>query len=154
MIELTKRALDEFAHRRNLRRLQREVKRSLEPIEKRIEEAEDPNEGSAHASDYFATRELFDYKIRLLQMGFLLRKAEIYLLPTPPFDPKSEDWEECLNGKWALSLPALAVLREAIDDYERKRRDRIQSWFLVVSGFVGAITGAVGALIGLIAISG
>ena len=154
MIELIRGVRDEFLHHRKLRELQSNKKSELAPLEKRLNEADEPNEESFYAQDYFAMEELFDDQIHALQARFLLEKAERYLLPTPPFDRNSDNWRELHDGKWTLSLSALADLRESISDYERKRRERIQSWFQVAIGLIGAVTGVIGALIGLIAISG
>ena len=83
-----------------------------------------------------------------------MNKAEIYFLPVPPFSRTSEDWEELNNGVRTLSLPALTALRKAIDDYERDQRERKQSWAVALASITSAITGVIGALIGLIVILG
>ena len=96
----------------------------------------------------------FGDQIRALQSRYLIKQAERYLLPTPPFDKESGNWEESdVTVRWRLTLPAQAALRSAICDYEKVRRERIQSWLVVVSGIIGACTGLLGALIGLVAIS-
>ncbi|MDE0335845.1 MAG: hypothetical protein OXI64_12855 [Defluviicoccus sp.] len=153
MIELIRGVWDEFLHNRELRELQKKKASDLAPLGKQLDEAEDPKEEAFYAQDYFAVEERFDDRICALQAKFLRAKAERYLLPTPSFDQNSGNWRELHDGRWTLSLSALANLRESISEYERRRRERIQSWFLVVSGLIGAATGAMGALIGLIAIS-
>ena len=96
----------------------------------------------------------YDSSTRRLHQRFLIRKAEQYLLSIPTFGPDSSSCEECPGtGLWRLTLSSLEELRSKIDAYDKERRERIQSWLVVVAGFVSAFTGLMGALIGLIAIS-
>lgn len=53
-----------------------------------------------------------------------------------------------------MSAEGLQILREAVRNEERHRRERIQSWLISISGLIGAITGLVGAAIGLVSVWG
>ena len=149
---------DEISHHYKLRELQRKQKRANDSDSNRIEKA---RKGGADRCDLDELKHeartidlYFDDQIRALQSRYLIKQAERYLLPTPPFDKESGNWEESdVTVRWRLTLPAQAALRSAIYDYEKVRRERIQSWLVVVSGIIGACTGLLGALIGLVAIS-
>ena len=149
--------LDDLVHNRELRRLQSEMKRIREENDKCIAAAR--KKGKDHEEIQMLMWEghtdslYFDDKILTLQSRHLTKKAEKYLLPRPPFNKESGDWEESeVTGRWGLTLLAQAGLRTAIHGYERERRERFQSWLIVLSGFIGALTGLIGVLIGLIAI--
>lgn len=149
---------DGLSHYCKLRKLQDAKKRTGDADNKLIEEAKkacaDHNELDSLMHDAHIKELYFDDQILTLQFWHLTIKAERYLLPIPPFDMKSGDWEESgVTGRWRLALPAHAALRTAIYDYEKGRRERIQSWLVVLSGIIAASTCLIGALIGLIAIS-
>ena len=61
----------------------------------------------AHMVDLYS-----DHNIRAFQSRYLLKKAERYLLPIPPFDKESGNWEKSeIAARWRLTLPAHAELR-------------------------------------------
>ena len=149
--------LGDLVHNRELRRLQSEKKRIGEENDKRIaaarEEGKDRQEIHKMMWERHTDLLYIDDKILTLQSRHLEKKADKYLLPRPPFNKESGDWEESdVTGRWGLTLPAQAGLRTAIHDYEKERRERFQSWLIVLSGFIGALTGLIGVLIGLIVI--
>ena len=120
----------------------------------------DQAELSSLKHDAFTNAVWSDDQIRALQSRYLIKKAERYILPIPPFDKppfdkKGGNWKQSdvTPGRWWLTLPAQAELRSAIDDYEKGRCERIQRWVMIMSGIIVASTGLLGALIGLIAIS-
>ena len=130
---------DEISHHYKLRELQKEQKRANDSDSNRIEEARkagpdhydlDELRHDARTNDLY-----LDDQIRALQSCYLMKQAERYLLPTPPFDKESGNWEESdVTVRWRLTLPAQAALRSAIYDYKKVRRERIQSWLVVMSG--------------------
>ena len=149
--------LDDLVHNIELRRLQKKKKRSGDEDDKLIaaarKEGKDREEIDHLMWEGHTDQLYFDDTILALQSRHLTRKAEKYLLPRPPFDPKIGDWEESeITRRWRLTLPAQAGLRTAIHAYEKERRERVQSWLIALSGIIGAITGLIGVLIGLVSI--
>ena len=144
---------DNISYKCQLRKLQNKKELTSDGYSKQIKEARksgadrdelDSLAHEAHMVDLYS-----DHNIRAFQSRYLLKKAERYLLPIPPFDKESGNWEKSeIAARWRLTLPAHAELRSAIYDYEKGRRERIQSW----SGIIGASTGLLGTLIALIAI--
>ena len=152
--------LDDLVHNIELRRLQKKKKRSGEENDKLIaaarkegKEGKDREEIDHLMWEGHTDQLYFDDTILALQSRHLTRKAEKYLLPRPPFDREIGDWEESeVTRRWRLTLPAQASLRTAIHNYEKERRERVQSWLIALTGIIGAATGLIGVLIGLISI--
>ena len=144
-------------YRSQLRQLQRNQKKARKAYRKDLRHARKsgaPGEVIAELEhrDFFEQR-VYDEEMEGLQSGYLLNKAHKYILHTPDFDSESSDWKQSdIVGGWRLTLSAQAELRSRIDEYEKMRRERVQSWMTSLTGIITACTGLIGVAIGLIAI--
>ena len=105
---------------------------------------------SEHSFDF----DFIDWEISSIITRDLLRQAQKLQLPIPT--PKDEDkWEPAEDtppGYRFLSPIGIAEVRAAIRKEKRERREAVAWWVKMIATLVGAFTGIIGALIGLIAI--
>ena len=100
--------LGDLVHNRELRRLQSEKKRIGEENDKRIAAAREEGKEREEIDElmWLGHTDLLymDDKILTLQSRHLAKKADKYLLPRPPFNKESGDWEESdVTGRWGLT---------------------------------------------------
>lgn len=66
---------------------------------------------------------------------------------------EDETWEFDHNsGRWHLSAVGIAVVRSQIREEQKWRREHLTGWVTAFAAVVGALTGLIGALIGLAAV--
>lgn len=149
---------EDILHQSQLRKLQKTQKRTQKAYKKDIEEAKKVGKSREEIDLIQHTdlveRQIYDEEIETLQSRYLMNKAQRYLLSTPEIHVNSEDWEQSdITYRWRLSLSAQEKVRSKIDEYEKRRRERVHSWMTAIAGFIGACTGLIGVLVGLIAVS-
>jgi hypothetical protein len=90
-----------------------------------------------------------DEKIHQLYSQHIIAQAERHFLPVPEIQDHGGDWEVArLTGRLRLRREALVFLLSAIRTKQRERREAAQAKLL----WVTALTGMVGAVIGLISV--
>jgi len=90
-----------------------------------------------------------DDAIQQLQNSRLVGQARRYRLVLPPLDEKHEGWEESeFTQRWRLTPEAFIGLRDAV---RAERKVRHEMWQRHIVG-VGAVTGLIGTLTGLISV--
>ncbi|HEY1802111.1 MAG TPA: hypothetical protein VGG46_14365 [Terriglobales bacterium] len=87
----------------------------------------------------------------------LMDEAEKLYLPTPEYRDEekwiSRDQLNTPTEHWRVLTPeAMTELRTAIRKEKRERRETFESWIKILGGIIAALTGLVGAAIGLIAV--
>lgn len=75
----------------------------------------------------------------------LLSIAYSLMLPVP----QGENWEKCpITGYRILTDEGIHVLRSAIREEKKARREAALSWLAPVTGFIGALTGLAAVVFG------
>lgn len=86
--------------------------------------------------------DLIDDEIAQLQSAYLLRQAEIYFVPKPEFKTKDGAWERSnITGLWRLAEHPISELRDVIRREKKERREHLQSWTVLLTGFAGTLIG-------------
>lgn len=147
----------DISHQCQLRKLQRKQKQISNAYKEKLKESTDAGSSDDEIEsinhDRFLEGNLHIEEIEILQSRYLMNKSQQYVLSTPKFDEKNGDWEQLdMTWRWRLSLPAQEKVRSKIEKYENGRRERIHSWMRATGGIIGACTGLIGVVIGLIAI--
>jgi hypothetical protein len=79
---------------------------------------------------------------------YLYGRPRLLLLPVP----SAEHWLKPTHGTTPyLSVDAISNLRELIRTEQKQRSELMRLWFTAIGGIIGALTGLVGATIGLLA---
>lgn len=143
--------LNALRYSNQLRQLQASKRRIRKTYKKVYEEAKrnkiSGDELAAIDFEEYSEVAMVNDDIWFLQARYLSRKAARYLLPKPPFNEVEGNWiQSQYSGKWRLSNKALAKLRTEIHNERKHRREYWTSW-------ITAVTGLIGALIGLVAIT-
>ncbi len=142
---------DDFSHQRQLqkRQKQREATRKAyrENIRRAREAGETRDELESIKYEAMFEDQLHEDEIEALQSRYLINKAQKYVLQTPDFDLQSE-----VTGLWRLSLSAQEALASKIEGYEKRRRESIHAWMTALAGIIGASTGLIGVVVGLVAV--
>jgi hypothetical protein len=143
---------DGLQYRLALRRLQRARTRSQARYA-RLREQHLRNNASDEDMQLLTHNELgemddIDEGLHLLHTRELIKQAERYFLSVPEFKRSGGDWEQTrLQELWVLRRAALQDLRSAIRKEQKERRELRQMNLI----WVTALTGAIGALTGLVA---
>jgi hypothetical protein len=88
---------------------------------------------------------LVDDDISQLASDYLERTAQRLLLPVPEFNQRSNKWEKsAFTERWRLTLAAIFELRAAI---QAERRE-IRSWLAAITGLIGALIGLLSVILG------
>ena len=144
-----KRIKEDLAYRRAVAKANRSYDRISTAYQKE-RKGREPTEEELHNERFELSLE--DDELQLLQSRWLIQQAHRYGIPIPAFGDK-EAWEETRNtARHVLTVEAMDALRGKI---RKERNERWQFWELrakVISLLLTGITGAVGTLIGLIAI--
>jgi hypothetical protein len=142
---------------RELRKLQAAQDRSRAIYRKLILDArrEKKNEEEIQSilSEAFTEDGILGDEIDSLVTAALTNKAERYFLPVPPRDDKRY-WKESYipeSGTY-LTAEGVTLLRDAIRDEEKKRRESRLALLDATAKIVVMLTGLVGACIGLASI--
>jgi len=96
--------------------------------------------------------DILDSEIGSLVSQRLLEEADFRFLPRPDLNDKTNWISYSVTGTSHLSAKAITELSAAIDKHKNDRWQFYELRFKVVAGLATALTGAAGALIGLIAI--
>ena len=111
-----------------------------------------PNEIESLRYDWSFISTLDDEWIDSIKSNRLLRDAEKLDIPIPQYRAK-EAWEETqAPGIRVLTTEARHELRQEIRKEELRRTELRREWFKVVGPVIVALTGLIGALIGLVAL--
>jgi hypothetical protein len=94
---------------------------------------------------------IIDDNITQLTSEYLVSRAERYQLLVPQIDRKDGKWESSsVTGRYRLTQAAILELRSAIRAEEKERSELTRSWLASIAPIIGALTGLVGVLIGLL----
>lgn len=79
-----------------------------------------------------------------LVSSYLVAVANRLLIPTPKFKTEGGEWEQALStGRYHLNISALAELRAAIRKEQKEHHEIWLLWFAALTGLVGALIGLV-----------
>ena len=126
-----------------LRKLQKWQEKNSDKHRKRIKEKKDDGADAETleyiSHDWHLESRLNEEQIEILQYNYLKNKADRYLIRMPEFDVNMDDRDmsTLLPGR-RLSLSAQEALRSKIDEYEKRRDERIQRWIATASGLIVA----------------
>jgi len=142
--------LDTLSCKMKLWKLQRKIDKSVRSYEKDIDNARkvgkstDEIDGLIHELMYISG--YIEDKIEEAQYQLICRQAENFLIPTPRYNKKDGSWEQSdITGRWRFSHATISQIKDAIRQEQKHRREH---WF----GWLSAITGIIGALIGLLSV--
>ena len=82
----------------------------------------------------------------------LIREAYKLDIPTPPYSDKLRWKRGEMTGEYILANDARHEFRSLIRREKLHRSELKREWFKVVGPFIAALTGLIGALIGLVAL--
>lgn len=100
-------------------------------------------------NEYETERSLLNDDIQITQTFKLIREAEKYGLPTPPYSNKGA-WEQGYHPeKTYLGVAAQYELRKAIREERGARRDYWVGW---IKDVAAPVVSVIGALMGIIAL--
>jgi hypothetical protein len=140
----------EIRHWLELRRLQADRWKTIRRFDALIKKAESAGQSRQDVESLLSAaveeRSIADVLITEAHGRYLIEQAERYIIPLPLFDEDSGDWvsSDFTRDRWTLSPKAIVTLRTAVRAEQKERRDY---W----RGLLTACTGALGALIGLLA---
>jgi len=114
--------------------------------------AKNRDEIEALRSEASDQHRIMQFEIDSVVTGELTREAELLFVPIPPRSDEKywrESWlvEEIRH----LTPEGVQLLRDAIRDERKKRREVRFGWIEIVSKIVALATGLIGAVIGLVA---
>jgi hypothetical protein len=102
-------------------------------------------------ADTAAVNDFVDEQVRYLIGRYLLDEANRLIITTPAREENGPEWVQSrYSDRWLLSDPAINDLRAKIRAEKKARAERVLMWLPVV----GAITGLLGVLTGLVAVWG
>lgn len=88
-----------------------------------------------------------DDRITQIQIQFLTKQAEKYLIPTPKFKTDDGTWEESkVSGRWRWSKETISNVKKIIREEQKYRREHWQGWLALLIGLVGALIGVLSFL--------
>lgn len=129
-----------------LRRLQRRRQRSRRRYQKKIREARKQGEPETEIEDMIREDMMLDDRydddIAQLQHRVVVRQAEHFLIPTSHYIKDDGTWvQSTVTGQWRYSQEKMLEIRQDIWQERRLRREHWQGWLAAVTGFVGALIG-------------
>lgn len=131
-------------------RLRRDRKRVSAKYDVLIQKAPSQVDEAAFAFERQMRIAEIDDAVQQLRNNRLIRQARRYSLVLPPFDRKHEGWEESeFTQRWRLTPKAFNELRNAVRAEQKARHEMWQSHIVGI----GAATGLIGALTGLISVA-
>ena len=103
-------------------------------------------------SEFHSEDEVIEMRIDALITHTLVSDAESLFLPVPERSDKKLWKESYTSGQYCLSPEGISLLRDAIRDEKKKRREVRFAYIEVIGKVVAMLTGLVGACIGLASI--
>jgi len=150
-----------LGHRLRLYRLNYIQRRLDDEAERLFEESVQKKDSSIINNWYdenYRTLRWLEYRRTELVSDQLLKEADELYLPRPQNSDK-EKWrmwvpedDDSTMARQLLSAEGMTELRQAIRKERSERRESAEYWLKIVGGFVGILTGLVGALIGLFSV--
>ena len=143
--------LNGLQYRIQLSRLQANKRRIIKTHRKLINQAKEQKKPNPFELEKLFHDERFEVEevdddIWDLQMQYLSKQAEQYLLPKPEFKKVSEWIESKFTGRWRLSPGALAKLRTAIRQEQKERREFWTTLITLSIGLGGVLIGVIALL--------
>lgn len=130
---------------RQIRKIHRNQKREAKII---IQEAQS---GVERRSRYHELRAKTDAEIDYWHTQYLFRELDRLRLPRPKFTDETWTGGPPLGNVEWLTKSAILKVRDEIRKERKERSDIARSWLAAVAPLLSALTGLVGALIGLLA---
>jgi hypothetical protein len=135
-----------------LRELERDKARTLKAFSRDIAAA---REKKASADEIYKIRSGENFEVTMIDesiygahTGFLVTQANRLIVPAPKFDDETKWSESDTLGVRYLTPAGINELRAAIRAERKLRREALLMWLPVV----GAVTGLIGAMTGLVVI--
>lgn len=126
--------------------LQKQSKVQKELDKKRPAESRQSHESGEQQYYDMQDEELYEWK-RLIQTRYYRNKADSLLVPMPGFDEdgmyERVEWDRDSKQPRYLTDKGLRVVRSAIREEQKHRRESVGYWFGILAGLIGAITGLV-----------
>lgn len=105
----------------------------------------DEIQGIGH--EFFTEHQLVEHDLMLLHHRYLSKLASRRMIPLPPFDKESGNWEESpVTGQHYLSLEAMHELRGKLRQDSKERFEAWVPWVALIMGLIGTLTGLVAVL--------
>lgn len=128
--------------------LQKQSKAQKELDKKRPAESLQSHESGEQQYYDMQDEELYEWK-RLIQTRYYRNHADKLAVPMPGFDEDgmyvTVDWDKNNKQPRYLTDKGLKVVRSAIREEEKLRREAFGYWFGIAVGLIGALTGLVAA---------
>ena len=125
-----------------------DLEKLFDPLITKAEKNGDHEEREKLIGEYMMETDFAEEEIGLIITRSLKKEAERLNVPTPSGD---DSFKRGPSGRYFLNVKAQAQLRDDIRKERRERRDWITRYLLPV---ITALTGILGALIGLVAVWG
>jgi len=134
-----------LSYRKALHILNLEREKAVKAISESVQEAKKTG-GEVKADevyrDEYVKLELIDEKISELVTRYLINKATLRFLPTPPVSEKEGFWERGWNtGAYYLTDKGIAEVRGIIRKDMKEKMEIFSYWGGLLIGLIGAITG-------------
>jgi hypothetical protein len=135
----------------------RELTKEHSQVEKKAKEKHDSGLLEEWEAEHGWEFEVIDMQIKESLSRDVLDQARKLYLPTPNLNDKSkwlseDEFPHTGMRFWILTREATVELNATIRKERQGRREVIEWWIKVIGGFVGILTGLVGAGIGLVAV--
>lgn len=155
---------DGLVHHYQLHRLRRKRRATNRWYKRKYNKAKKANasadEQNRIVADWQMDTELFGDDISEIVTQRLTELAAYYLVPVPERSSQAKDdfpeegaaWVRSdISRRFHLSNAAASDLRSAIRKEQRERSELVFRWLPILFGVIGAIAGAIGATVGLLA---
>jgi hypothetical protein len=92
--------------------------------------------------------QVVDAKINELLSERLITAADRYLVPRPEFKSEGGAWiKTSVEGRWHLTIEAMAELRSAIRRERKERWENSRTWLAAWTGLIGTLIGLASILL-------
>ena len=122
-------------------------KRSAKALAKKEPQNCEQSHESGAMQSYHRDLELSDQWRALIQTDYYRRKAESLLVEIPGINDAGMysrvEWDDHPDEPYYLTPAGLKVVKAAIREEQKHRRESIGYWFAIAVGLIGAITGLV-----------
>ena len=98
--------------------------------------------------EHMALSDLKDDDIEETQHRLICRQAEKFLVPTPRYIKKDGSWEQShITGRWRFSHAEISQIKDAIRQEQKHRREHWLGWLCAITGIIGALIGLLSVLL-------
>jgi hypothetical protein len=145
--------LNTFSYRWRLWKLQRELGSLSRRLDHEYADAKRSGATTDKLSEIVADgrvdTDFVEDEIRNLESQYLREEAQRLLLSVPTFAPENKGglWKEStVSGRFYLNSEGIAQLRAATRKEKREKREAAVVWLAAITGAIGALTGLVSTI--------